>query len=47
MRSGIQAIDDGQFEATKSLGFTRRETMRHIILPQAIRNAIPRHWVMN
>lgn len=41
MRSGIQAIDDGQFEAAKSLGFTRWETMRHIILPQAIRNAIP------
>ncbi|QIK57860.1 ABC transporter substrate-binding protein/permease [Erysipelothrix sp. HDW6A] len=41
MRSGIQAIDDGQFEAAKSLGYTRWQTMRYIILPQAIRNAIP------
>lgn len=41
IRSGIQAIETGQFEAAKSLGFTRWQTMRHIILPQAIRNAIP------
>ncbi|QIK69037.1 ABC transporter substrate-binding protein/permease [Erysipelothrix sp. HDW6C] len=41
MRSGIQAIDPGQFEAAKSLGFTRWQTMKNIILPQAIKNAIP------
>lgn len=41
IRGGIQAIDKGQFEAAKSLGFTRWQTMRHIILPQAIRNVIP------
>ena len=41
VRGGIQAIDSGQFEAATSLGFTKWETMRHIILPQAIKNAIP------
>ena len=41
VRGGIQAIDKGQFEAAKSLGFTRWETMKNIILPQAIKNAIP------
>lgn len=41
VRGGIQAIDKGQFEAAKSLGFTRWETMRNIILPQAIKNALP------
>ena len=41
VRGGIQAIDSGQFEAATSLGFTKWETMRHIILPQAIKNAVP------
>lgn len=41
IRSGIQAIDKGQFEAAKGLGFTHAQTMRHIILPQAIKNVIP------
>lgn len=41
IRSGIQALDKGQFEAAKSLGFTRWQTMTTIILPQAIRNLIP------
>ena len=41
VRGGIQAIDCGQFEAASSLGFTQWETMRYIILPQAIKNAIP------
>ncbi|AMC93502.1 hypothetical protein AOC36_05760 [Erysipelothrix larvae] len=41
IRSGIQAIDSGQFEAAKSLGFTRWQTMTKIILPQAIKNVIP------
>jgi len=41
IRSGIQALDVGQFEAAKSLGFTRWQTMVHIILPQALRNVLP------
>lgn len=41
IRSGIQSIDKGQFEAAKSLGFTHGQTMRYIILPQAIKNVIP------
>jgi putative lysine transport system permease protein len=41
IRSGIQALDEGQFEAAKSLGFTRWQTMCDIILPQAVRNVLP------
>lgn len=40
-RSGIQAIDRGQREAAKSLGFGPWQTMRMIIIPQAIRHVIP------
>lgn len=41
IRSGIQSLDRGQFEAAKSLGFTKWQTMMNIILPQAIRNILP------
>ncbi len=41
LRSGIQAIDKGQFEAAKALGYSSRQTMMKIILPQAIKNVIP------
>ncbi len=40
-RAGIQAIDPGQMEAGRSLGLTWWQTMRHIILPQAIKNILP------
>jgi polar amino acid transport system permease protein len=40
-RGGIQSIDAGQYEAAKSLGFTRWGTMRYIIIPQTIRRVIP------
>ena len=40
-RAGIQSIDKGQFEAAYSLGMTRLQTMRYIILPQAIKRMIP------
>ncbi|MDF2503740.1 amino acid ABC transporter permease [Clostridium sp.] len=41
IRSGIMAIDKGQFEASKALGFTYFQTMKRIILPQAFRVVIP------
>lgn len=41
IRSGIQSIDPGQSEASRSLGISERQTMRHIIFPQAIKNILP------
>ncbi|MBZ2174012.1 amino acid ABC transporter permease [Schnuerera sp. xch1] len=41
IRSGIQSIDKGQTEASKSLGLSDRQTMRYIILPQAVKNILP------
>ncbi len=41
VRAGIQSIDDGQMEAGRSLGMTWVQTMRYIIVPQAIKRVIP------
>ena len=41
IRSGIQAVDVGQMEAARSLGFHQREAMTLVILPQAVRNILP------
>ena len=41
IRAGIMSIDRGQTEAGRSLGLTQNATMRHIILPQAIKNILP------
>jgi polar amino acid transport system permease protein len=41
IRSGIQSIDGGQNEASRSLGLSKGQTMRFVILPQAIRNILP------
>ena len=41
IRSGIQAVDKGQMEAARSLGMSSSNTMKKIILPQAIKNILP------
>ena len=40
-RAGVQSIDHGQHEAAKTLGFSRWQTMRIIIIPQTIARVIP------
>ena len=40
-RSGIMSIDNGQFEAARSLGLNYRKTMTLVILPQAFKNVLP------
>jgi polar amino acid transport system permease protein len=40
-RAGIQSIGRGQMEAARSLGMSYGQAMRHVILPQAIRNVLP------
>jgi len=41
IRSGLQAVDPGQTDAAKALGMTRWQTLRRIILPQALRVVVP------
>lgn len=41
IRAGIQSIDKGQMEAARSLGMTYRQSMRYVILPQALKRVIP------
>ncbi len=41
VRSGIMAVDIGQFEAGRSLGLDYKQTMMSIILPQAVKNILP------
>ncbi|MEQ9329070.1 MAG: ABC transporter permease subunit [Rhodospirillales bacterium] len=40
-RSGIQSIPKGQTEAAKTVGLTYTQTMRYVVLPQAIRRILP------
>jgi len=40
-RSGIQSINKGQTEAAKTIGLTYTQTMRYVILPQAIKRILP------
>lgn len=40
-RAGIQSIDKGQYEAARSISLGYRDTMRYVILPQAIRRILP------
>ncbi len=41
IRSGINAVDKGQMEAARSLGMSKWQAMRSIILPQATKNILP------
>ncbi len=41
IRAGINAVDKGQMEATRSLGLNYRQTMKSVIMPQAIKNILP------
>lgn len=41
LRGSLQAIDKGQMEASRSVGMTTVQAMRYVILPQAIKNAMP------
>jgi His/Glu/Gln/Arg/opine family amino acid ABC transporter permease subunit len=40
-RAGIQSVGYGQTEAARSLGMSRGQAMRYVILPQAVRNVLP------
>lgn len=40
-RAGIESVDRGQVEAGRSLGLSRRQTTRSIVLPQAVRAVVP------
>ena len=41
VRAGIQSVPRGQVEAATALGLTRAQSMRYVVLPQAIRNMVP------
>lgn len=41
VRGGIMSIDKGQFEGAHAVGMSHFQTMRHVILPQAIKNIMP------
>lgn len=41
IRAGIEAVDRGQSEAGRSLGLSEMQTMKSIIMPQAVKNILP------
>ena len=41
LRGGIMSIDNGQFEAGRSLGFNYTKTMTYIVIPQVFKNVLP------
>ena len=48
--SGLNGVDKGQEEGARSLGLSSSQTLRSVILPQALRNAIPtigNEWIVN
>lgn len=40
-RGGIQAVDSGQTEAARSLGLSQAQTLRRVVIPQAVRICLP------
>jgi His/Glu/Gln/Arg/opine family amino acid ABC transporter permease subunit len=40
-RAGLQSVEKGQIEASRSLGMTAAQTMRYVIIPQGIRRVLP------
>lgn len=41
MRGGIQGVDKGQYEGAKAIGMSHWQTMRHVVLPQAVLSILP------
>jgi len=41
VRAGVISVDEGQFDAAKAVGMTQGQTMRRVVLPQAMRVIIP------
>jgi general L-amino acid transport system permease protein len=41
VRAGVLSIRRGQWEAAQAIGLTRRQTLRHVVLPQALRVIVP------
>jgi glutamate transport system permease protein len=41
VRSGINAIGQGQLEASRAIGLRKAQTLRLIVLPQGLRNSVP------
>ena len=42
IRSGIQSVDPGQMEAARSIGFGKVRSMLKIVMPQAVKNILPK-----
>jgi polar amino acid transport system permease protein len=40
-RAGVESVPPGQMEASRSMGMTHATSMRHVVLPQAVRNVLP------
>ena len=40
-RAGIESIPRGQYEAARSTGLSALQTLRHVVVPQAVRNVVP------
>ncbi|AXR76655.1 ABC-type amino acid transport system, permease component [Natrarchaeobaculum sulfurireducens] len=40
-RGALQSVDDGQMEAARSIGMSRLEAIRHVMVPQAMRRSVP------